>query len=87
MQVAHAPGMPGTFSPPPRVNDLDIHHGTYVRHAEIANYWFPLKSVAGKMFPAFIAHTQPAILRNWQKAHGSVNTGKRVVFYVLTFLY
>ena len=29
-QVAHAPGMPGTFSPSPRVSDPDMHHGTYV---------------------------------------------------------
>ena len=29
---AHAPGMPGTFSPPPRVSDPDMHHGTYVTH-------------------------------------------------------
>ena len=29
---AHAPGMPGTFSPPPRVSDPDIHHGTCVTH-------------------------------------------------------
>ena len=26
--VVHAPGMPGTFSPPPQVNDLDMHYGT-----------------------------------------------------------
>ena len=30
--VAHAPGMPGTFSPPPRVSDPDIHHGTCGTH-------------------------------------------------------
>ena len=30
--VAHAPGMPGTFSPQPRVSDLDMHHGTCVTH-------------------------------------------------------
>ena len=28
--VAHAPGMPGTFSPPPWVSDPDMHHGTCV---------------------------------------------------------
>ena len=28
--VAHAPGMPGTFSLPPRVSDPDLHHGTCV---------------------------------------------------------
>ena len=31
-RVAHAPEMPGTFSPPPRVSDLDMHHGTCVTH-------------------------------------------------------
>ena len=25
---AHAPGMPGTFSPSPQVSDPDMHHGT-----------------------------------------------------------
>ena len=28
LRVAHAPGMPGTFSPPPRIGDPDMHHGT-----------------------------------------------------------
>ena len=32
LRVVHAPGMPGTFSPPPRVSDPDIHHGTCVTH-------------------------------------------------------
>ena len=32
LRVAHAPGMPGTFSPTPRVSDPDIHHGTCVTH-------------------------------------------------------
>ena len=32
LRVAHAPGMPGTFSPQPPVSDLDIHHGTCVKH-------------------------------------------------------
>ena len=30
LRVAHAPGMPGTFPPPPRVIDPDMHHGTCV---------------------------------------------------------
>ena len=29
---AHAPGIPGAFSPPPRVSDPDMHHGTCVTH-------------------------------------------------------
>ena len=32
LRVAHAPGMLGTFSPPPQVSDPDIHHGTCVTH-------------------------------------------------------
>ena len=33
LRVAHAPGMPGTFSPPPWVSDPNMHHGTCVVHA------------------------------------------------------
>ena len=29
---AHAPGIPGTFSPPQQVSDPDMHHGTCVTH-------------------------------------------------------
>ena len=32
LRVAHGPGMPGTFPPPPRVSDTDMHHGTCVTH-------------------------------------------------------
>ena len=32
LRVAHATGMPGTFSLPPRVSDPDMHHGTCVTH-------------------------------------------------------
>ena len=32
LRVVHVPGMPGTFSPPPRVSDLGMHHGTCVTH-------------------------------------------------------
>ena len=32
LRVAHAPGMPGTFSPPPRVSYPDRHHCTCVMH-------------------------------------------------------
>ena len=30
--VAHAPGMPETFSTPPRVSDPNMHQGTCVTH-------------------------------------------------------
>ena len=67
---AHAPEMPGTFSPPPRVSDPDMHHGTCVTHVP----WCMPGSLAsgflwsrsrGKSFPAFPAHAQLAILRIW----------------------
>ena len=32
LRVTHAPGMPETFPPPPRVSDSDMHHGTWVTH-------------------------------------------------------
>ena len=32
LRVEHAPGMLGTFSPPPRVSDSDMRHGTCVMH-------------------------------------------------------
>ena len=32
LPVAHAPGMPGTFSPPPWVSDPSMHHDTCVTH-------------------------------------------------------
>ena len=32
LRVAHAPGRPGTFSPPQRLSDPDMHLGTCVRH-------------------------------------------------------
>ena len=32
LRFAHAPGMPGTFSPPPWVCDPDMHHGTCVTY-------------------------------------------------------
>ena len=35
LRVAHAPGIPGTFSPPPQVSDPDMHHGTCVTHVPL----------------------------------------------------
>ena len=32
LRVVHAPGMPGTFSPPPRVSNPDMQHSTCVTH-------------------------------------------------------
>ena len=67
---AHAPGMPGTFSPSPQVGDPGMHHGTCVTHVP----WCMPGSLTSsflwnrrraKPFPAFPAHAQPAILRIW----------------------
>ena len=66
----HAPGILGMFSPPPRVSDPDMHHGTCVTHVP---WCMPGSLVSGflwgrprgKTFPAFPAHAQPTILRIW----------------------
>ena len=67
---AHAPGMPGTFSPSPQVSDPDMHHGTCVTHVPWCmpgspTIGFLWNRRRGKTFPAFPAHAQPAILRIW----------------------
>ena len=58
LRVAHAPGMPGTFSPPPRVSNPDMYHGTWVTHVP----WCMLGSPISwrETFPA---HAQPTIVR------------------------
>ena len=67
---AHAPGMLGRFSPPPRVRDPDMHHGTCVTHVpwgmpgSITNR-FLWNRRWGETFPAFPAHAQPAIICIW----------------------
>ena len=71
---AHAPGMPGTFSPRPRVSDPDMHHGTCVTHVPWCmsgslTSGFLWSRSRGKTFPAFPAHAQPATLRIWKEAH------------------
>ena len=67
---AHAPGMPGTFSPSSQVRDPDMHYGTCVTHVP----WCMPGSLTsgflwnwrrGETFPAFPAHAQPAIFRIW----------------------
>ena len=74
LRVAHATVMPGTF---PRHRGLAFPTCTTARawctcrdaravmHAGIANWQYSLKSVAGKTFPAFPAHAQPANLHIW----------------------
>ena len=70
LRVAHTPGILGTFSPPSRVSDPDMHHGTCVTHVS----WCMLGSLTsdflcsrwrGFTFPKFPAHAQTAILRFW----------------------
>ena len=67
---AHAPGMPGTFSPSPQVSDPDMHHGTCVSHVPWCmpgslTSGFLWNRRRGKTFPAFPVRAQPAILRIW----------------------
>ena len=67
---AQSPGMPGTFSPLPRVSDPDMHHGTCVTRVP---WCMPGSLTSGflwsrrrkETFPAFPAHAQPVTLRIW----------------------
>ena len=71
---AHAPGMPGTFSPSPHVSDPDMHHDTCVTHVPWCmpgslTSGFIWNRRRGKTFPAFPAHAQPA--GTWLHFHGN----------------
>ena len=74
LQVAHAPGMPGTFSP---AADFKWNRWLAIPACITARAWRTCcdacrdrsPAVTGKTFPAFPAHAQPAILRIWQEAH------------------
>ena len=72
LRVAHAPGMPGTFSRP-LVSDPDTHHGKCVTRVPWCMPWLLtsgfLWSRCREDVPGIPAHAQPAILRIWQEAH------------------
>ena len=77
LRVAHAPGMPGTFSPPPISKETAIkrsrHASRHVRDARtVMHAGIGSPRWRGKTFSAFLAHAQHAILRIWQEAHCAV---------------
>ena len=83
LRVAHAPGMPGTFSPPPQVSDPDMHHGTCMTHVPWCmpgslTRGFLYNRRRGKTIPAFPGHAQPAILRIWQEAHAPIRNWQSI---------
>ena len=68
LRVAHAPEMPGAFSPPPRVSDPDMRHGACMTHVPWCMPWSLTRGFLwswwrGKLLPSFPAHAQPVILR------------------------
>ena len=74
LQVAHAPGMPGTFPPAAEfkwkllLSDPGMHHGTCVTHVP----WCMSGSLThggGKNVPGIPGACASAILRIWQEAH------------------
>ena len=76
-QVAHAPGMPGTFSPrrqfqrKPLFSYPGMHHGTCVTHVP----WCMSGSLTcgdGENIPGIPGACAPAILRIWQEAHVAI---------------
>ena len=76
LRVAHAPGMPGTFSPPPISKGRTpacITARAWRTCRDACRDRYP--SVVGKTFPAFPAHAQTAIFRIWQEAHYRISCG------------
>ena len=74
LQVAHAPGMPGTFPPAAEfkwkllLSDPGMHHGTCVTHVS----WCMSGSLThggGENVPGIPGACASAILRIWQEAH------------------
>ena len=67
LRVVHAPGTfsPATAGQRSRHASRHVRHARALMHVGIASQQFPLKSEAGKTFPAFPAHAQPAIVRIW----------------------
>ena len=63
--VAHAPRLPGTFSPPTRVSDPDMHHGTCVTHVPRC---IPAWLTSGFLWSRWRRETFPAFprMRNLQ---------------------
>ena len=63
VRVAHAPGKPRTISPPPRVSDPDMHHGTRVTHVSCC--------MSGSLTSGFLwnrgGETVPGIPGAWAK--------------------
>ena len=82
LRVAHAPGMPRTFSLPPTLKENAIqryrHASRHVRdaravmHVGIANPRWKAKT-----FLTFGGHAQPTILRIWQEAHMMLSLTQR----------
>ena len=79
LRVAHAPGMPGTFSPAadfqrsPLVSDPGMHHSTCVTHVP----WCMSGSLTcgdGENVPGIPGACASAILRIWKEAHGYIKT-------------
>ena len=75
LRVPHAPGIPGTFSPPPISKETasyaGMHHNTCVTHVPWCMSGSLTRQVAEKTFPAFPVHAQPTISCIWQEAHGA----------------
>ena len=59
LTVAHAPGMPGTFFPPPWVSYPDMHHGTCVTHV---TWWMPGSLTSSFLWSQWRGKTSPAFI-------------------------
>ena len=68
LRVAHAPGMPGTFFPPPWVFDPSIHHVLWCMSGTLTSS-FVWSRWRGKRSWHSRSMRHPHFLRIWQEAH------------------
>ena len=90
LQVAHAPGMPGTFSPPPRVSDPNMHHGTCVTHVPWCTpgslnsgfLWRRWRENVPFIPGACATHNFPCLVRGPCTAGQMISSGVALIFHL-----
>ena len=98
-RVTQAPGKPGTFSPPPRVSDSDMHHDTCVTHV----LWcMPWSLTSGFLWirwrgersrdsrcmrnPQFYVSSKRPFEHQCQAVHGNSNSNSNKRAFILVIL-
>ena len=87
LRLAHAPGMPGKFSPLPRVSDPNMHHGTCVTHVP---WWMPGSLTSGFLWSRLREKRSPRDLTycsHKPECIGTTNPDRSVLITIITWHY